>query len=334
MQGVYNRKGTFWFRFSSGGQQIRVSLGTKDEAAAINAAKKILTKGPQEKKISGKIWTSVIAAYVREKEKAGEFREGTGGRVASALKVFSERCGADGPDSVTLAQLQKFYDTRRKNSEAGARSTMAVIQAFLAHTGHLPGRVKFAPGSKINSRQVVVDLATANTWIESCKRDELKFVLFCGFHAGMRAGEIKHSRVAWFDLKRGIISIPATESQTLPTGKRHQWKTRDGDASEIPLSAAFLAFLGEFLRTKTGHVLKSTRGSKDGLFDFRAPFENFMGSQGRPEVFPHAMRHSWISELTNSGNRQSCFDAGMDDFISKPFRREELASVLGRIVQR
>ncbi len=34
------------------------------------------------------------------------------------------------------------------------------------------------------------------------------------------------------------------------------------------------------------------------------------------------------------GNRQSCFDAGMDDFISKPFRREELAAVLSRIATR
>lgn len=302
MQGIYNRKGTFWFRFSTGGKQIRVSLGTKDEAEAINAAKKIKAKGPQEKKISGKIWGSVIAAYVRAKEQAGEFREGTGGRVASALKVFSERCGAAGPDSVTMAQLQKYYDTRRKNSEAGARSTMAVIQAFLSHLGHLPGRVKYAAGSKINSRQVVVDLATANAWIEACKRDELKFVLFCGFHAGMRAGEIKHSRVAWFDLKRGIIAIPAMENQTLPTGKRHQWKTKDGDAREIPMSAAFRVFLGEFLRPKSGHCLKSIRGAGDGLFDFRAPFEKFMEAQGRDDVFPHAMRHSWITELTNSGN--------------------------------
>lgn len=302
MKGIYLRKQVYWFRFSLAGSQHRVNLKTRDAAEAIKMAREIRKKGPQEKRISGKVWGSVIAGYISEKEKAGEFRAGTARKAHSALKVFGERCGAASPDSVTLTQLQKYYDTRRKNSEAGARSTMAVIQAFLSHVGHLPGRVKFAAGSKINSRQVIVDLAMANDWIENCHRDELKFVLFCGFHAGMRAGEIKHSRVGWFDLRRGLIAIPAEERQTLPNGKKNLWKTKDGDAREIPLSAEFRTFLGGFMQTRTGHVLKSTRGSADGIWDFRAPFENFMQKMGRPEVFPHAMRHSWITELTNSGN--------------------------------
>lgn len=302
MKGIYQRKQAFWFRFSSGGIQHRVPLGTRDEAEAIKAARTILEKGPQEKKTTGRIWAQVIEAYVRDREKTGAFRAGTAGRVRSALKVFADRCGASGPDAITLAHLQKYYDTRRKNSEAGARSTMAVVQAFLSNVGRLPGRITFAPGTKPEARQVVVDLATANKWVEGCKREELRFVLFCGFHAGMRAGEIKHARSGWFDLARGVISIPATEKQTLPNGKKNDWKTKDGDGREIPLSAAFRDFLRIFLDTRTDHCLRSVRHSSDGLLDFRAPFEKYMVSVGRPDVFPHAMRHSWITELCNSGN--------------------------------
>jgi integrase len=161
--------------------------------------------------------------------------------------------------------------------------------------------VRFAKGSKPNARQVVVSLEDANKMIEACQRVDLLFVLFCGFHAGMRAGEIRHSRVAWFDLARGVIAIPAEENQTLPNKRRHGWKTKDGDAREIPISRPFMAFLSGFLASKRGHCLPSKK-AKDGLWDFRLPFAKFMQEQGRGDVFPHAMRHSWITELTNSGN--------------------------------
>lgn len=301
-KGLYLRKLVWWFRFSSGGVQHRINLRTQDEGEAEKLAREILKKGIAEPKVSGKVWKHAIAEYVTAKTKSGNFRVGTASRVKSALKVFSERCGATGPDSVTIFQLQAYYDTRRKSSEAGARSTMAMIQAFLSHAGGLPGRVKLAQGSRPNARQVVVPLATANRWLEECFRPELRFVLFCGFHAGMRAGEIKHSRAAWFDLSRGLIAIPAEEIQTLPNRKKYPWKTKSGEGREIPLSPAFKAFLDSFLEDKKGHCLPSKLDSKDGLWDFRLPFKSFMTRMERSEVFPHAMRHSWISELCNSGN--------------------------------
>ena len=301
-KGTYLRKKTWWLRFSLAGKQHRINLQTHDEEEAIKAAREILKNGPKEKKVSGKVWEAVIRKYVADKLADGSFRSGTVSRVKSALMVFAQRAAAPSPDVVTKAQLKAYYDTRRKKSEAGARSTMAMIQAFLAYTGNLPERLKYDKRSKINSRQVVVDLETANGWIDAAKRDDLRFVLFCGFHAGMRVGEMRFSRVPWFDLQRGVISIPAAESQVLPNSKRHHWQTKDSDPREIPISEEFQAFLVGFLASKKGHILKAPRRSGDGLWDFGTCWATFTKRMGRPEVFPHAMRHSWISELANSGN--------------------------------
>lgn len=300
MKGLYQQKKTWWFRFSIAGKQHRVSTGTRDESEAIKVAERILKDGPQEK-VSAKVWDGVVEDYCRRKVKAGEFRKGTASRVKSALLTFAARSKVSSPEAVRMSHLQDYYNQRRKGSEAGARSTMAMIQAFLSDLGRLPGRVKYAAGSRPERREAVVSLVGAERWINEAGRDDLRFVLFCGFHAGMRAGEIRHARAAWFDLSRGILTIPAKEMQVSILGKRILWEIKDREARSIPLSPAFREFLADFLRDRKGHLLAS-RKSKDGLFDFRAPFESLAERMGREDVSPHSMRHSWISELCNSGN--------------------------------
>jgi integrase len=248
------------------------------------------------------VWEKCIETYLADKLKRGEFRPGTVRRVRSFLKTFATRSGAASPSAVRLADLQAYYDDRRKSSEAGARSTLAAIQGFLGDMGCLPGRVRLMAGSKPEARRVIVDITTANSWIKACQRTDLRFVLFCGFHAGMRAGEIVHSRAEWFDLRRGVIAIPGAENQRLPTGQRRQWRTKNGDGREIPISSGFAEFLKTFLPEVRDHCLPSRLKSSDGLWDFRLPFRKLMNEVGRPDFFPHAMRHSWITHLVNSGN--------------------------------
>jgi integrase len=38
--------------------------------------------------------------------------------------------------------------------------------------------------------------------------DEEKFILFYGFDAGLRRGEIVEARVDWFDLANGLLHVP------------------------------------------------------------------------------------------------------------------------------
>jgi hypothetical protein len=49
--------------------------------------------------------------------------------------------------------------------------------------------------------------------IEKAKQaaEELKFILYCGFHAGLRRKEIGAAKVSWFDLDHGLI-----QAQNMP----------------------------------------------------------------------------------------------------------------------
>ncbi len=264
-------------------------------------AEKILRDGP-EGKASTRVWGGSIDAYCDRKLKAGKFRPGTVGRVKSTLRVFAAQSECKTPEDVKLSHLEDYYNSRRMKSEAGARSTLATIQAFLADVGLLRERVEFDPGSKPERCEVVVYREDSERWIVAAPRDDLKFVLYCGFHAGMRAGEIRYSRPPWFDLRRGVLTIPAKELQTTPNGKRVLCEIKDRESRSIPLTPDFREFLRTFLADCRGHCLVSKLKSDDGLYDFRRPFWNLAKKMGRPEVSPHAMRHSWITELCNSGN--------------------------------
>jgi len=309
--GIYLRKKTYWLRHTADdGVRYFSNLHTHDFSEAIKKAALLRGVAPDGKTVGE--WDKAIIRYLADKKKghrpahlAGRrlrsFRPETGPRVSSCLKVFAERAKVISPAKVRIEHLQTYYETRRKKSEAGARSTIATIQAFLDHLGCLPKRVIFAIDRKPESRQTVAAVETSNDWIASCERQSLKFVLFCGFHAGMRKGEIQHSRPQWFDLNRRVLTIPGKEKQKLPNGKRIEWLPKDAEPRQIPLSQSFCDFLKEFLKKQCGFCMVSKK-STDGLFDFRAPFERFMMDKGREDVTIHSMRHSWITELCNSGN--------------------------------
>jgi len=300
-KGLYRRKLTWWFRFSQEGKQHRINLRTHDFSEAVKEAAKIRREGVHHPVLGKKVWNEAINDYLNQKARMGHFRQGTVGRVRSCLTTFVQRSGVVSPSDVKLQDLQSYYNSRRKKSEAGARSTMATIQAFLREIDCLPGRVTYAPGSRAERREATLSISTANKWIDATENDQLRFILFAGFHAGMRTGEIRHCRAGWFDLTGRLLSIPAKETQTLPNKQRTLWESKDRETRTIPLSEPFWSFLLEFLHNRPGHCLRGRR-SKNGLYDFRLPFARFAQKMGQPEITPHSMRHSWISELCNSGN--------------------------------
>jgi integrase len=310
--GVYRRGDWFWLRHSVEGTEIRQPLRTQIYEEAISKAKELRGQIPSpEVKIKGG-WDSVIENYLREKQSPKRppnftgkrwltFRPGTVIKVRSCLKKFAAWAGVANPSKVTVGKLEAYLVRVSKKSNAGGRTTLATIQAFLSHIGCLPGRIQLPERKSLERREVVVSIATANKLILEAPTDALRFVLFCGFHAGLRRGEIMHARATWFRLDRGILRVPRFDKVA-----GHLFQVKDSETREIPLSAEFASFAECFLKqTKQQKYCLSNpteRRSKSGTYDFRRPFQKFMETAGHPEIFPHAMRHSWITELCNSGN--------------------------------
>lgn len=310
--GVYRRGDWFWIRYTINGEEIRQPLRTQIYEEAVSKAKETRGQVPQpEAKLKGG-WDAVIEKYLREKQNSKRpagyngkrwqtFRHGTVGKVRSCLKNFAAWSELPSPSKVTLPVLERYLEFRSKKSKAGGRTTLATIHAFLAHIGCLSGRVQLPEKKELERRGVVVSIQRGNELIDRALSDRLKYVLYCGFHAGLRRGEIMYSRPGWFQLDRRILRVPRVDAITETI-----FEVKDSEDRDIPLSAEFLEFLREFLNgvSRTEYCLRNPtqRRSKTGAYDFKKPFADYVSKSGNPELFPHAMRHSWITELCNSGN--------------------------------
>ena len=129
-------------------------------------------------------------------------------------------------------------------------------------------------------------------------RMDLAFALYCGFHAGMRRGEVIAARPGWFHLHTRQIHIPCKPGEFVPKGKR---------ARTIPLTDEFAAFLGDYgLREpfmlhpeklpKEPKQLKSGRGKTTYLrYDYELPLSKYVTAQGLPWVTSHVLRHTYAT---------------------------------------
>jgi site-specific recombinase XerD len=70
------------------------------------------------------------------------------------------------------------------------------------------------------------DFELAQRLIENAPTDDLRYVLFCGFHAGMRKLEIVEAVPEWFNLSARTVEIRATAT----------FRPKDRDARTVPLT--------------------------------------------------------------------------------------------------
>ena len=310
--GIFKRGEVFWLRYSSGGEQIRVTLDTTNPDEAIKRANELRGR-PVVSKTTGKTVGGKteldrrLEQYVAEKLSDGTFVSTSADAAKLAGKRFAEYMAITDPSRITTALLKLFYmrvnGTAPKvkgqklptpKSESTARTYVARVGTFARWAGMRVESPKF--GTDAPSRKTVIPWERVEELL-AISKGEMKYILFCGFRAGMRRAEIIAARPEWFDLDSRLIHIPAIDRVS-------GFSPKSGNGRTIPLTKKFAAFIkSEYSDWDTRKFVlrpKVEQGKWRYRFDFRNMFEAFARTHC-PKLTPHVMRHSYASHLANGG---------------------------------
>jgi integrase len=296
IRGIYLRGNIYWFGKMVNGKRKPVSLGTSDYGEAVMRALEIQANpllAPAEP------LHTEIDAFIKYKLDQNEYSRASAESKKYALTEFASFVSKSDPATITDQDVDRFYQKLRSRvEESTAQGYITTLRSFfnrLLEIGkvrtNVAASVKLARlDSKGRTEFCPPDLR--DKLIANCKREDLKFVLFCGFHAGMRKQEIIEARPDWFDLKGGAIHVRRTDT----------FRPKDREDRSIPMTKAFRAFLEVYgLRSPFMVRPEVAHGESRYRWDFRRPWSEYMAEHKCPEVTPHIARHTFASLLASAG---------------------------------
>jgi integrase len=294
MKGLYQRGGVWWYRFTRGRRQVRVTLGTRDEAEAIRLAQRVRAM-PELVVDAG---DDPIDGYCRHLATGGRTRMTIAARRAT-LGALQRTAGVE-MSRVTPAHAAGWFDGVR-NDCAGSTSVVYLQQArhffdWMVSTGRMlrnPMEGIEPPLVKPAARRRVLTEAEAARLFEKCRDEGMRFALFCALHAGLRKDEIVNARPEWFDLAAGLLHIQATGD----------WHPKDRANRTIPLTDEFKTFLRGY-GLPSPFMLpgrREARGRWRYRYDFRRPFVNLLAECKINGATFHDLRRTFASRLVSRG---------------------------------
>ena len=278
------------------GRRTQISLGTSDYAEAVVNATAVLQQpflnesAPLE---------SEIAAFLKHKTQQNEYSAASVESKKYALDEFASFTNKLNAASILTPDVERFYRMlQQRVSESTAQSYITTVRSFFNRLVEQKKiRLNPAAGLKLarldqNSRLLFCSPEVRDKLIAAAPNDEMKFVLYCGFHGGLRKNEIIEARAEWFDFERHSLHIGPTET----------FRPKDREARVIPLTKEFTKFLRRYgLRSPFMLRPDVTHGKARYRYDFRRPWVEFMKAQGCEWMTPHVMRHTFASLLASSG---------------------------------
>jgi len=296
LRGIYRRGNIFWYARMENGRRTQISLGTSDYAEAVVNATAVLQQpflsesAPLE---------SEIAAFLNHKTRQNEYSPASVESKKYALNEFASFINKRGAASILTADVERFYRMlQQRVSESTAQSYVTTVRSFFNRlVDQKKVRLNPVAGLKLarldqNSRLLFCPSELRDRLIAAAPNDEMKFVLYCGFHGGLRKNEIIEARSEWFDLERGSLHIGPTDT----------FRPKDREARFIPLTKEFTKFLRRY-GSRSPFMLRPdvAHGKARYRYDFRRPWAEFMKAQGCEWVTPHVMRHTFASLLASKG---------------------------------
>lgn len=303
--GLYKRGEVFWFQpgMKYGIRPAAFSLDTSDLATAQRLAHEARAQPPTLAR-PGRFLREA-EAYLKARAKLGEIRDTEVNNRMIFYRRFNRECDEVDLERLTTIKLQYWYDQRAK------QICPNTVNQYLQHLSGLfdwliaQKRLRTNPAKEIKrvrrvkaTRKVWLPLDQANALIEAARPDpELCFILFAGFHAGMRKIEIVEAIPAWLDLNPRAITIS-------PHG---YFRPKDSEERTVPLTKAFREFLNDYPNRRARYLLQPDRkkGKHRYRYDFKRKLENFLGEHGLRSgpnaINTHDLRRSFASNLVSKG---------------------------------
>jgi integrase len=319
----YKNSKNWYFRFyDDQGKRRTVSLGTDDEAEAIKKARGIQAGEAVRRVENIQVNTPMVrlvddylvAAKTRRRK---PMRPETAKITGFILKKFVREAGVTTAQGVNAKAAKAWIDALAKDGKS-QETLRAYTQDLKTFAKWLSGRGLCGPleielpdlKAEIRKPWVRKDVvariiravapkigphSTPEGKLKAARKaEELKFILYCGFHAGLRRKEIGAAKVSWFDLKAGLLHVANDKGFT----------SKDSENRTIPLTDEFLEFLKGFLsgRKANEFCLKHERPVARGKY--RYDFQGTVRSHFRMlsvDLDIHGMRRSFASNLVSEG---------------------------------
>ena len=305
VRGLYKRGEVYWFSRQLHGKRAFVSLETGDLEEAIRRRREILEAGVLP---DGEALHHLVERYVAACRSSGKWSLASADSKLPVLRCWAADFGDVTPESVTTEQLRAWHDRRaRATSPSTAYGNLMLLRGFFNWcqlearlTSRNPAEPLTArrnparvPQPKSAARADFCTPELRDHLLAACPRDDLRFILYCGFHAGLRKAEIIEARAEWFDLHAGLLHL-----------RKHSGITfKDSEERTIPLTQEFRDWMKKN-GPRTGYILapwKEQRGRSLYRYDFERFYSDFMTAQGCRWVTPHIMRHTFASLLASAG---------------------------------
>jgi integrase len=300
MRGLQLRGKIYWYAKMVNGVRTRVSLDTENQGEAVA---KVLAMRQQPELLPVNSFEHEIKAYLKDQLHRGKLSHTFAPTRESSLRQFAKVFKIMSPADVTTDHVRKWYDWMRYDKTPALKesTSQGYIFGLRAFLGWLVDRDKLRENVALKlelnehrhvARLVFCDLPTVGALIKAAPDDSMRFILYCGFHAGMRKLEIIEARPEWFDLHAGCVTIQATDT----------FQTKDKDHRTIPLTEEFKTFLKSYGKLRPFMLMPHVpKGQYKYRYDFRKPFEEFVKSYAAKRerdlswLTPHVMRHTFAS---------------------------------------
>lgn len=293
--GLYKRGQVYWYAWQINGRRVFISLDTRDYSEAVQKILEIRSK--PELSDSGQ-WDWEVQNYVQLALSQGTLSKAYARSRRNVLLKFGKDYQIHHPRQVNPKLLQEWHDKLKQQSHRTAQHYLFCVQAFFKHLisqGKMVSNpAKYVSTDKVmlSARKDFLPASFVSQLISECKDPDLKFILLCGFDAGLRKIEIIEARPGWFHLDRGSLTIQKTET----------FQPKDRDERTIPLTSRFKDFLKIYgfkhpfmLRPEIEH------GQHVYRYDFRKLFNSYMKQKKFSHITAHDMRRSFASNLVIAG---------------------------------